>query len=391
MRALHLVKTAIGARWALLQMRELIRLGVQVHVAMPSGPLIDAYRAAGVTVHIADFDFPASALWKLPPRLRTLRELVDRIAPDVIHSHFVGTTLTMRAALGRHHRVPRVFQVPGPLHLEHWFFGKMELSSAGSSDYWIGSCRWTCREYRNRGVEEGRVFLSYYGTDVERLQSHRRMPSEAKWSSKSVGLVGYMYPPKWYLGQTRGLKGHEDLIDALAICRRDIPDLTGVFVGGAWNNAYGYYDRVVKYGQRSDPTRNIFLGTRSDILDLYGSFDAAVCPSHSENVGAAVESLLCGVPTIASEVGGLPDVVRNGETGWLVPPKAPAALAAAILDALGNEERARERARNGQKLVAELFDVRRTSAEVASIYQQLLEMRDEQTAHRSVQTASDAA
>src|SRR5207302_2839370 len=65
MTALHLVKTGVGAAWALAQMSELVRRGVRVHVAVPQGPMAARYRAAGVTVHLIDLDFPARAPWRL--------------------------------------------------------------------------------------------------------------------------------------------------------------------------------------------------------------------------------------------------------------------------------------------------------------------------------------
>ena len=64
MTVLHLLKTAVGAAWALRQMRELVALGVRVHVATPEGPMQAAYRAAGVTVHTANYDFPVAAPWR---------------------------------------------------------------------------------------------------------------------------------------------------------------------------------------------------------------------------------------------------------------------------------------------------------------------------------------
>ena len=69
-----------------------------------------------------------------------------------------------------------------------------------------------------------------------------------------------------------------------------MPDLLGVFVGGAWNGARWYEERVVRYGNQRDPQRNMFLGTRTDVDTLYDTFDVAVCPSHSENAGAAIRS-----------------------------------------------------------------------------------------------------
>src|SRR6185295_2931560 len=71
--------------------------------------------------------------------------------------------LVARLALGRAHPVPRIFQVPGPLHLEHGLVRALDLATSGVRDYWIGSCRWTCEEYARRGVGAERLFLSYYG------------------------------------------------------------------------------------------------------------------------------------------------------------------------------------------------------------------------------------
>ena len=79
---------------------------------------------------------------------------------------------------------------------------------------------------------------------------------------------------------------------------------------------------------------------------------------------------------MASNVGGLPDVIRDGETGWLVPSGNPRALASAIGDALDNGDEARSRAARGQTLARQLLDVGTTGREVARIYQQILAQSD---------------
>jgi glycosyltransferase involved in cell wall biosynthesis len=98
----------------------------------------------------------------------------------------------------------------------------------------------------------------------------------------------------------------------------------------------------------------------------------AVHPSLSENVGGAVESLLSGIPTIATAVGGLPDLVTNHETGWSVPPRSPALLAEAILAALADPPKAHAMAQAGQERARRLFDVKSTSKQVYQIYHNLI-------------------
>jgi glycosyltransferase involved in cell wall biosynthesis len=378
MRVLQVLKTSNGAKWALRQMGELAKLGVEVHVALPpGGQYYSSYSAAGVTVHpLNQPDLPIKHPNRIPDTLRAFRDLVSEVRPDAIHSHFVGTTLTMRLALGKDHPIPRAFQIPGPLHLEHPFFRRAEKMTAGKADYWIGSCRWTCDCYRSMGVPEDRIFLSYYGLDLDDFPPMEpgAMRRELKIApeSKVIGMVALMYPPKRYLGHRRGIKGHEDLIDALALCVDRGHDVVGVFVGGASIPGHPYEAAVRRYGSERLGDRAVFLGTRNDVARLYPDFDIAVHPSHSENVGGAGESLLLAAPTIATNVGGLPDAVIPNQTGWLAPPRDPEALAQAIADALENPERAHQMARAGQQLMREMVDVRRNALEVLSAYEAIL-------------------
>lgn len=376
MRVLHLLKTSSGASWALRQMRELVRLGIDVHAAMPPGPLVAIYRRNGVVVHEVLLDFPVRSPRRIPGVLGACRALVSAVRPDLIHSHFVGTTLTMRIALGADHVIPRVFQVPGPLHLEHPFFRWAEIRTAGSADSWIASCRWTAERYRRSGVDARRVFLSFYGGDpsiFERPPAGKlRAELGVAQDTSIVGMVAFLYAPKRYLGQWGGIKGHEDFIDAIAIARRAHDRLIGVVVGGAWDGASNYERTVRRYAKRRCGDGLKMLGTRTDVAEMYVDFDVAVHPSHSENLGGAGESLALGVPTIATDVGGFPDIVHPGQTGWLVPPRNPERLAEVILDVIGNREEARRRADAGQRMVCQILDVRKTARQVHSIYSEIL-------------------
>jgi len=381
MKVLGLSKTSVGAPWAVRQARDQVRLGVEVHKALPpDGPRVQQYRDVGAIVHSLTPDLPVRAPWRFPRIRQELRDVVARVQPDIIHSYHVGTTLTMRLALGRSCPIPRVFQVPGPLHLEHAFYRRAELATAGPADYWIGTCTWIAERYRRSGIAPERLFVSDYGVDLDEHTNRERgyLRGELGLADDAtlVGMVGLMYAPKRYLGQARGLKGHEDLIDALALCLRERPDLRGVFIGGAWNNAAAYESRVRAYARRLCGDRAIFLGTRADVPRLLPDLDIAVQPSHTEGVAAtAVEAQLLGIPVIATNVGGQPDLIVDGETGWLVPPRDPARLAAAILDAVRDPEHTRVMALAGQERARRLFNGVENNRQVLDIYHTILSRR----------------
>lgn len=376
LRVLHLIKTAVGATWAVHQVRELVRLGVEVHVALPPGPTASRLTEVGATIHDLQCDIIAHRPWVWPRLFARLRGLVRHIAPALVHSHFVGTTATMRLALADLD-LPRVFQVPGPLHLEHPLYARAELSLAGPQDHWIAACVWTRRAYLHHGINPRRVSLSYYTTDLARFVPspddgglHRALAVDSQ--VPLIGMVAHCYPPKRHLGQRRGLKGHEDFIDAIARCRQAGRQVIGVVVGGAWGDSAWYERAVHRYAERHCPGGIRFLGHRTDVPDLYRAFTLAVHPSLSENVGGALESSLMAVPTITTTVGGFPDLIRPGHTGWLVEPRNPAALAHAILAALDDPIRARQLAAQARTQALVQFAPERLGREVLDIYQRIV-------------------
>jgi glycosyltransferase involved in cell wall biosynthesis len=305
--------------------------------------------------------------------------LVEAVEPDIIHSHFVSTTLVLRAALGAAHAIPRVFQVPGPLHLQNGLFRQLDLRLAGPADWWLASSAFTRRLYVDSGIDERRVALSYYGIQpglhapkrTGLLRRQLGIPSDALL----VGNVSWMYPPKLYLGQRQGLKRHELMIDALARLTRRRSDVYGVLVGGAWGDAH-WYERLLhaRTGLRR-ASRVILPGPLplSDVRDGWADFDCAIHVPSSENCGGVIEPLLAGVPVIAARVGGIPEVVVPGMTGRLLERPDPAELADAIADVLDNLDRERALAAAGGRLVREMFDAARTAKEVHDFYRHILE------------------
>jgi glycosyltransferase involved in cell wall biosynthesis len=102
----------------------------------------------------------------------------------------------------------------------------------------------------------------------------------------------------------------------------------------------------------------IFAGMRRDIADVLPLFDVFVMPSLSEGFGIAiVEAMAAGRPVVASAVGGIPEVVVQGETGLLVPPGDPGALGDAIAHLVNHPEQARLMGERGRERARDLFSI----------------------------------
>lgn len=381
MRVLQVVATVDGANWAVDQATYLAERGIEVHVALPKleGIFIDDWRRSGARLCQAPITFPLRAPWRFGAAAKKeIRNMVSEIKPDVIHSHFVNSTLALRYALGRNHPIPRLFQVPGPFHMEHGFFRKWELSSAGANDCWIASSRYTRDLYLRSGVPEARLYLSYYGNSSHALPDGDAGLRDHYGIGKErlvVGNVNYMYAPRLYLGQTKGIKRHEDVIDALGELISHREDVVGLIVGGQWGGGSHYEQRLKVRAAKVGRGRVIMTGRLSaaQAKSAWVDFDVAVHVPTSENCGGVIEPLMAGVPVIAARTGGLPEVILDGLTGKLVAPRDPRALAASIEEVLDDLPRYQHMAQEGRRLVSHMFDVKRTAEEVALIYEHLLD------------------
>jgi glycosyltransferase involved in cell wall biosynthesis len=111
------------------------------------------------------------------------------------------------------------------------------------------------------------------------------------------------------------------------------------------------------------------LGLRDDIETLLRAADVFVQPSRSEGLPLAVlEAMAVGLPVVASRVGGIPEAVRDGETGVLVPPSQPAALAEELRKLLESPERRLELARAGRRRVREAFSLEAMLEKYLALY-----------------------
>ncbi len=118
------------------------------------------------------------------------------------------------------------------------------------------------------------------------------------------------------------------------------------------------------------------LGFRRDVPDLMRAIDVMCLPSHREPFGMVyVEASLAERPVIGCRAGGAPEIIEDGESGWLVPPRDVPELANAILTALENRTRGAEMGRRGRQLALERFGWQDFLERLEGLYRKLLEER----------------
>ena len=378
MRILQVVKTNRGAAWAFNQAKHLKEMGVEIITVLPNNTdgYAEKYKESGMEIIEGDWRLPITKPWRFFSVCKQIQQTIKQVQPDILHLHFVTNVLMCRLAL-RKDKTPRLFQVPGPLHLESALTSFAERCTATKADYWAGACKKTCSIYTDKGIDPKRVHLAYYGVPPKEASlgvSKNILHSEFAIAEDAVivAMVSYFYKPKRYLGQKRGLKGHEDFIDAMKEVIQKHPNVVPVIIGNAWDGAEAYEEQVKAYAQKVLGDKVVFTGYRADVYDIYPEIDIVVHPSHSENLGGAAESLMLAVPTISSDVGGFPDIVIPGETGCLVKAKDPADLADKIMWATEHQSEMKSMAQKGQQIVTELLDLGNTAKAVYEAYQKIL-------------------
>jgi glycosyltransferase involved in cell wall biosynthesis len=164
-------------------------------------------------------------------------------------------------------------------------------------------------------------------------------------------------------------KGHRFLLEAMPKIIRECPDAVFVFAGdGPLRKSLE--SAAVSLGV----DRNVrFLGFRNDVVRLMAAFDAFVLPSLYEGLpNAVLEAMACGKPVIATSVDGTPEAVVHGETGWLVPPRDPSALADAILRFCRHRGLMKKLGRKGRIRAVQAFGINRQISAFDELYRNLV-------------------
>jgi glycosyltransferase involved in cell wall biosynthesis len=288
-----------------------------------------------------------------------LSRVVKHLKPDVIHAHDPHGVAMASLALSMGSPDPRPPLVAArrvDFHLKENAFSRWKYRQV---DRFICASDLVRAMLINDGVHPDAAVTVHEGIDLPRIEAapvvsiHKEfwLPHHAPVVGNAAALVPH--------------KGHRHLVGAAGIVLREVPDARFLIAGeGELRSAL---ERQIRE-QRLE--KHVFLaGFRPDILSLHKGFDIFAMSSVTEGLGTSLlDAMACGKPVVATTAGGIPEVVVDGETGLLVPPRDDRALAAAIVHLLRDEDLRTRMGAAGLVRVRDHFSAERMVRDTLSVY-----------------------
>ncbi|HEY5619810.1 MAG TPA: glycosyltransferase family 4 protein [Vicinamibacterales bacterium] len=311
------------------------------------GPLAKEFATAGIAVRTFDWSgdrhevVGASGFW------RGLR----REPFSIVHLHFGGraapflvrSAVRTKIVLHLHYNGAEAGRT-GPIRIRPWMADQVvALSRAVAGDV--------------IGVTPRVV---YYGIRIPQHSGRGVTQRHNSPQSAVLGVASRLVP----------VKGIVYLIRALALLRQEFPAVR-LEIAGAGPEQAGLQQEA-RALDLCDAVA--FVGWQADIWPWLARWDIFVQPSLAEGFGmAALEAMAAGLPVVGTSAGGLPELIEDGCSGYVVPPGDATALAARLRELLLNADRRSAMGAAGQARVRERFSAERMAAELSGIYDALLD------------------
>ncbi|HME19261.1 MAG TPA: glycosyltransferase family 4 protein [Nitrososphaerales archaeon] len=360
-----------------------VKQGYQVHVvAARKGAQPKEETCNGVSIHRVPVPF----------NLNAMRE-VNRLTKDdgewVVHTHATCGIFTVpmkklgRIRLVSHsHGTSRSHHVPirfksGALIMDYSTTGitydmLREKSLWRSADRVLTVSRTLLNDIRDSyGVPESRLRVVYNGADTDLFRpdgSSELPPALRSLEGKKIIL---------YVGHFGLRKGIVFLIRAMRIVQKEVPDSHLVCIGGVpeWLGGEDYWGLLRREIEDNGVSERVTLMDKVrnvDLPDYYRAASVFALPSYYETISkVTMEAMACGIPVIATNTGGIPEVVDDGTTGILVPYASVEALASALSTLLNDDRMSRRMGTMGRAKVERVFTWQAVAQRVKSVYDEL--------------------
>ena len=337
-----------------------------------------AFVASGLDVDVVRIDQLGREISPLRDLVATLRlaRLIRRERPDILHTHTAKAgTVGRVAALLAGRRAPPIVVHTFHGHVLRGYFGPLRSRLFRLLERWLAA-RTTALIAVSPQVRDDLVSLGVAKPErfavirlgIELDQRVAGGQNGRLESRRYLGIPTDRFAVGW-IGRMTAVKRTDDVLVAFKRLRDDGVDAVLCMVGDGPDR-----EQLERRAHELGVVRDtLFLGYQEDVAPFYAAFDALVLPSSNEGTPvSAIEALAAGRPVVATRVGGVPDVVQEGEDGFLVEPGATDELADRLAQ-LARDPALRERmGRAGRERVLPRYAVARLVDDVDRLYRSLL-------------------
>ncbi len=296
-----------------------------------------------------------------------LMGIIARSMPQLVHAAAPMCYRALGVAAGLA-RVPRICHLGFPPEE-----GELQRGFVAGPEAVIGCYEQQATEQAaliHRIRPDCRVIGIPNGIDVERFRPTGPADEDClRWRFGARQVVAI-------LGHVSEVKGYPAFIDAAALINQALPDTAFVAIGGE-TTQQGFRNEVLSHAARLGIQDRLHLiGFQDQVAPILRAVDVVTLPSLAEGFPlAALEAMACGKPVVASDVGGVPEAIVDGQHGLLIPPASPRMLADAVLGLLTNPDRAQALGAAARRRVQDHFTVEKFAARVQELYGSLLHER----------------
>lgn len=298
--------------------------------------------------------------------IASIAALARRERVDLIHSQDFYTNLLAAPAAA----LCGAKLIVSRLDLAHWHGPRRRQALAwatrAADRVWANAWAIQYQLVREEGTAPSRIAVIENGIDLRRFDERAAQGLEAPLptepGARLLVIVANLHP----------VKGQEDAIDALAFVASRHPDVHLVLVGEGDRREH----LLARARARRLERRVHLLGHRMDVPAILAGAELLISSSHAEGLSnSVIEGMAAGLPVIATAVGGNPELVQEGETGFVVPPHAPAALGERLERLLVDPGMGTRLGEAGRAAVEARFPIERMARRFEALYDEVLEDR----------------
>lgn len=299
---------------------------------------------------------------------KKIESIVDTINPDIIHLH--GTEHPYSKVIVKYKEAPHLVSFLGIVHSHAEFYNDSDtIYKLRVEEDILKNCSnfSTRAKYMNNFILKHNPSANLYCHDYPINQD---IFSIDTYVSKNVDLV--------FFARVVKVKGIEDLIKACRVVKKKFEHFT-LNVIGPISNSYKEIlgELILSFGLEKNIKIIGYIKNRENLYKEILKSKISVLPTyHDVGAGTVCECMILGIPVIAYNVGGIPDLLENGKNGVLVEPHNIVQLAEEIINLLNNDELQTKYAKNAKQYAYNRFRNPQIGSKLISIYQKIIDNKD---------------